>query len=68
MGGVMKLEHRLDITTIGTVIEQKIIQIVKKQERTVSHDIIDTDAPSIKEALIKLGWTPPKEVKDEDRS
>ena len=50
--------------TLDTEIteDQKIIQtLFKDQVETLSKWVYDTREQSIRDALIKLGWTPPQE-------
>jgi len=42
-------------------IHQEITLKLEKETFTFAHLIMDTKEKQIREALIKLGWTPPKE-------
>ena len=50
------------VETVINSEERRIIQsLLDDQRKIVSRWIYDTKEKGIKEALIKLGWTPPKD-------
>lgn len=42
-------------------ITQEMIEIANDVRRTVDYQLIDTRDVQVRQALIALGWTPPKE-------
>jgi len=51
--------------SLGGVISQELIDQggrLKESHRVLMRSVIDTREKHVREALIKLGWTPPKGV------
>lgn len=55
------LYHKLD----GTNLELKLVSSgIRLKEELVYHKIMELEESLVKDALVKLGWTPP--VKEQD--
>lgn len=52
----------------NAIIEQETLSIVHDYKEQVVRQLFDTREKQIREALIKLGWTPPKENEDGKQS
>lgn len=60
----MKSEIELRVNTYGSKIELEQVSIHNEIRQNLVRKIIDLEDQLIRDALIKLGWTPPKEKDD----
>ncbi len=52
-----------------TMIRQKVLsEDLDQQVRTIADEVINLRDVGVKEALVKLGWTPPREIQAIERS
>jgi len=55
----MKYKVKTEVLPNG-IIEQDVILLRDKIAQTISRTVIDTQEQQTRDALIKLGWTPPE--------
>jgi len=63
----MKDSIKYDINTIINYKDKRIIQDIRSPNidniiQTIHRTILDTKEEQLRDALIKLGWTPPKDI------
>ena len=60
----MDIEHKVDVSiTFDSLIEMKTHKKIDGIWIQISHEVLQLKEKAIRDALIKLGWTPPKEDK-----
>lgn len=60
----MKTEYKIETKIHHYSIHQKVYSVVENMVNQISSVVIDTKEKQFINALIKLGWTPPKDTKD----